>query len=327
MYYESYKKKPRRQKRRRKSFKAWFTGLIIRTLLWILVLSVICAGLLYAIPVSFFMIEPRDKDFDLTDGLPSDHLNVLLLGVDILNDDSQRSDTMIVASIGYQDVKLTSFMRDTLVNIPGYGTGRLNSAYAHGGPELVVKTLNSNFGLNIMHYATVDFVSLVEIVDAIGGVDIDITEAEMQQINKNVYTSRKVFKPLGYTATELTEYGEDVHLNGLSALGYARIRKIDSDFMRTSRQRTLIKAMAQKVRSNLWNPVMLYRLGNALFSAIDTNMSPVQLLSLGEKALVAATDIQQMRLPVEGSYTDNGSTLRITDMKSNINAFLEFVYE
>lgn len=326
MYYEPYKKKPARKRRRRKSFRAWFTGLLLRLIATVLVLAVLCAGLLYAVPVSFFMIEPRESDLALTDGLPSDRLNVLLLGVDVLNDSSQRSDTMIVASIGYQDVRLTSFMRDILVDIPGYGTTKLNSAYAHGGPELVMRTLNSNFGLNIMHYVTVDFVSLVEIVDAIGGVDIDITQAEMEQINKNVYSSRKVFAPLGYTATELTEYGENIHLNGLRALGYARIRKIDSDFMRTSRQRTLLTAMINKVRGNLWNPVMLYKLSDALLNAIDTNMSLIQLVSLGEKAIIAG-EVSQLRLPVEGSYADNGSTLRITSFEANTDAFREFVYE
>jgi len=326
MYYESYKKKPPRRRRRRMSFRAWFTRLIVKTVVTVIVLALLGAGLLYAVPVSFFMIEPREGDLALTDGLPGDHLNVLLMGVDVLNESSQRSDAMIVASIGYQDVKLTSFMRDILVDIPGHGTGKLNSAYAYGGPELVMRTLNSNFDLNIMHYVTVDFVSLVKIVDAMGGVNVDISEAEMEQINKNVYNSRKVFRSLGYTATELTEYGENIHLNGLRALGYARIRKIDSDFMRTSRQRTLLKAMANKVRSNIWNPIMLYRLAEALFAAPETNMSPLQLISLGEKALIAR-DIRQMRLPVEGSYADNGSTLRITDMKSNINAFREFVYE
>ena len=326
MYYESYKKKPARKMRRRKSFRAWFTGLLLKLIIWVLVLAALCAGLLYAVPVSFFMIEPRESNLSLTNGLPSDHLNVLLLGVDVLNDSSQRSDAMIVASIGYQDVRLTSFMRDILVDIPGYGTGKLNSAYAHGGPELVMRTLNERFDLNIMHYVTVDFVSLVEIVDAMGGVDIDISEAEMEQINKNVYSSRKVFAPLGYTATPLTEYGDDTHLNGLRALGYARIRKIDSDFMRTSRQRTLLKAMIGKVRANLWNPVMLWRLGDAVISALDTNMSLVQLISLGEKVL-AAGDVSQMRLPVEGSYSDNGSALRITDTKANIEAFRHFIYE
>ena len=325
MYYESYEK-PKRRRRKRRSFGAWLTGSLLKLIATILILAILAASALYAVPVSFFQIEPDGNDLSLTDGLPGSRINILLLGTDILNHDSQRSDAMIIATIGYKTLKLTSILRDTIVDIPGHGSGKLNSAYAYGGPELVMKTLNSNFKLNIMHYIAVDFVSLVKIVDAIGGVDIDITEAEMQHINKNVYSARKVFKPLGYTATELTEYGEGTHLNGMRALGYARIRKLDSDFMRTSRQRILLKSMLQKIRENIWNPLMLYNLGEALLDSLNTNMSIVHLISLGEKALLAE-DIKQMRLPVDNAYYDNGSTLAITDMQANIKAFFNFAYE
>lgn len=325
MYYESYQK-PKKRRRRRRSFGAWLVHSLLKLIAAVLILAILAAGALYALPVSFFRIEPNDNDLSLTDGLPGNRINILLLGTDVLNHDTQRSDAMIIATIGYKTLKLTSILRDTIVDIPGHGSGRLNSAYAYGGPELVMKTLNSNFKLNIMHYITVDFVALVKIVDAIGGVEIDISEAEMQHINNNVLLSRKVFLPLGYTATELTEHGEDIHLNGLRALAYARIRKIDSDFMRTSRQRTLLKAMLMKIRDNLWNPVMLYNLGEALLSSLKTNMSAVHLISLGEKALFAE-DIKQMRLPADNTFHDNGSTLTISDMNTNIKTFFTFAYE
>lgn len=325
MYYESYQK-PKKRRRRRRSFGAWLVHSLLKLIATVLILAILAAGALYALPVSFFRIEPNDNDLSLTDGLPGNRINILLLGTDVLNQDSQRSDAMIIATIGYKTLKLTSILRDTVVDIPGHGSGKLNSAYAYGGPELVMKTLNSNFKLNIMHYIAVDFVALVKIVDAIGGVDIDISEAEMQHINKNVYLARRVFLPLGYTATELAEYGENTHLNGLRALGYARIRKIDSDFMRTSRQRTLLKAMLMKIRDNLWNPVMLYNLGEALLTSLNTNMSVVHLISLGEKALFAE-DIKQMRLPADNTFHDNGSTLTISDMNANIKAFFSFAYE
>lgn len=326
MYYESYKKKPiQRRKVRRRSFGTWLAHFFIKLLVLILVLLIASAGILYALPVSLFSIEPEDKDLSLTDGLPMNRINVLLLGMDTLNHNSQRSDTIIIASIGYQSISLTSILRDTTVDIPGHGSGKINSAYAYGGADLVMKTINSNFDMNIMHYIAVDFVSLVEIVDAIGGVDIDITQSEAEQINKNVYDSRKIFLPLGYTSTELKEYGDGIHLDGLRSLAYVRIRKIDSDFVRASRQRILLNAMIKKVRSNLWNPVMLVRLSNAGFNALDTNMSVVQLLSLGEKALLSG-EIKQMRLPVDGSYTDNGSSIKINNFPTNIDALRKFIY-
>ena len=326
MYYESYKKKPTKKRRARRSFGGWIAHFLLKLLSLALVFLIVGAGILYALPVSLFCIEPEGQDLSLTDGLPSSRINVLLLGMDVLNDNSQRSDTIIIASIGYQTLKLTSVLRDTVVDIPGHGSGKINAAFSYGGPELVMKTLNSNFDLNIMHYIAVDFTSLVTLVDAIGGVEIDISEAEMEQINRNVYNSRRVFLPLGYTATELTQYGEGVHLDGLQALGYARIRKIDSDFMRASRQRTLLNAMIKKLRSNIWNPLMLYRLTDALLNAVQTNMSFIQLVSLGEKALLAG-EPGQMRMPVDNTYTDNGSTIKIDDRQANIDAFRRFVYE
>ena len=220
-------------------------------------------------------------------------------------------------------------MRDMLVDIPGHGTGKLNAAYAHGGPELVMRTLNENFRLNIMHYIVADFVSLVEIVDAVGGVDIEITGEEREEINKNVWSVHKVFEPLGYKRCKLgpADSAAIVRLNGLQALGYARIRKIDSDVTRAFRQRKLLAALLGKIRGNLWNPVMLVRLGKAVLSSTQTNMSVAQLISLGEKALAAGKPETLPRLPVDGSFDDDGSSLRITDWQMNIGAFQAFVYD
>jgi len=327
MYYEEYRRRPKRRRRRRDRRPAGgcLTALLLRLLALIVVLAALAAGLLYALPPSLFSVEPDDSRLSLTDGLPANRVNILLLGTDLLRQSSQRSDSILIASVGYDSLKLTSVLRDTLVEIPGHGRGKLNAAYAYGGPELVMRALNENFRLNIMHYIAADFVSLVRIVDAIGGVDIDITDAERTQINANVLSVRKAFRPLGYTAAELVQSGDATHLTGLQALGYARIRKIDSDFKRTYRQRTLLNAMLGKIRSNLWNPVMLYRLGKAILQSTRTNMSPVQLISLGEKALVAGR-AQQLRLPVDGSFTDNGSSLKITDWQANIGEFQSFVY-
>lgn len=325
MYYEPYKKR-RAPRRKRRSFGAWLAGGLARLLALALVALIVGAAVLYALPPSLFAVEPENgAELSLTDGLPSSRCNVLLLGVDVLNESLQRSDTMIIASVGYGRLRLTSLLRDMKVDIPGHGSNRLNAAYAFGGPELVMKTINQDFGLNLMHYAVVDFVSLVKLVDAIGGVDVTITEAEMNEINRNVHDARRIFQPLGYTAERLKKYGEHIRLSGMQALGYARIRKIDSDFGRTRRQRALLEAMLERVRGSAWNPAMWARLIKTLPEIIHTNMSPVQLVSLAEKAVMAG-NVAQLHLPVDGSYRDNGSTLRITDFRANTDAFLEFAY-
>ena len=325
LYEQPYTKKQKRPRRERMAFGPWLARGLLKLLAAVLAAAVLAVGFLYALPVALFQVEPEDIELSLTDGLPSSRANILLLGTDLLRDSSQRSDTVIVASVGYNQVNLTSVLRDTLVDIPGRGTGKLNAAYAYGGPALTMRTLNANLGLNIMHYVAVDFVALVEVVDALGGVNVNITEAEMAQINRNVYTARKIFIPLGYTAQELTTWGENTHLNGLQALGFARIRKIDSDFTRASRQRTLLTAMLKKLRGSLWNPVLLIRLAKAVSRSVETNLSTVALLSLGVKALAAGTP-GQLRLPVEGSYTDDGSALRVDDAAANVEAFMEFAY-
>ncbi len=327
-YEEPYRKKQRdqRSRRRERGFGSWLAGGLLRLIAIALILALLAAGALYALPVSLFAVEPDGNELSLTDGLPDSRLNVLLLGLDVLRENRQRSDTVLVASVGYGPVKLTSVMRDTLVNIPGYGTGKLNAAYAHGGPELVMRTLNENLGLNLMHYVAVDFTALVSVVDAIGGVDVDVTEAEADMINQTMDKDRPKFEPLGYASPPLSRSGERTHLNGVQALYFARIRKLDSDFGRTRRQRALLVAMLAKIRDSLWNPALLVRLARALLGACDTNLSAVQLLSLGEKALLGGAP-DQLRLPVDDSFTDDGSALRVDDWRKNTDAFRMFAYE
>lgn len=326
MYYEPYRRRKPAPRKRRRSFGAWLLGGVAKLLLLLILALALAAGVLYALPPTLFAVEPAGgTDLAPANGLPASRCNVLLLGVDVMNESLQRSDSMIIASVGYNQLRLTSVLRDTKLDIPGHGVNRLNAAYAYGGAPLVMKTLNQDFGLNLMHYAVVDFVSLVKLVDAIGGVDIDITQAEMEQINKNVWNARRVFRPLGYTAEKLTAWGEATHLTGMQALGYARIRKIDSDFTRARRQRTLLNAMAARVRGNALDPAMWLNLLRALPGVVQTNMSPVQILSLAEKVAFAGS-AAQLRLPVEGSYEDNGYTLTVTDFSANHRAFVEFAY-
>lgn len=327
MYYEPYQGKKRKKSapQRRRGFGEWLILALMKLIALVLAVVLVMLGLLYALPPGLFVVEPDGVNLALTDGLPLNRVNVLLLGTDDLRDGAQRSDAVLIASVGYGKFKLTSVMRDTLVDIPDHGKNKLNAAYAYGGPELVMRTLNQNFGLNIMHYAQVDYVALVKLIDAIGGVDITITDAERERINATMLEARKVFAPLGYAAREVTQYGENIHLDGLQASSYARIRKIDSDYARTNRQRTLIGAIMGKIRDNLWNPAMLAKLTRTVMDSVNTNMSMLQILTLGEKALLAG-NIEQMRLPVDGSFEDDGAKLNVTSYPANHQAFVEFVY-
>ena len=325
-YEEPYIQKPKRPRnRRRRSFGGWLLESCLRVLALILALALVAAGVLYALPVSLFAVEPEGANLSLTDGLPAAPANILLLGLDATHENTRRSDSVIIASVNYGQVSLTSVLRDTVMDIPGHGPDKLNAAYAHGGAELVMRTLNHNLKLNIMHYVAVDYAALVQVVDALGGVDLAISQAEADKINQLISANRQRLTDLGFSASDLAYGGDSTHLTGIQALAYARIRKLDSDFMRAGRQRALLAALLKRLKASLWNPVRLVRLARALFRSAQTNMSPVQLLSLGEKALAAPAP-RQLRLPVDGSYTDDGSALTITDLQKNIGEFQLFVY-
>lgn len=329
IYEEERRQRPRR--RRRRTPASFFAGLVLR----LLALVTLCALILYALPVWLFMVEPQ-VELSPSASLPSSRLNVLLLGVDKLNDDMQRADTMIVASIGYGHLSMTSILRDTMVDIPGVGRGKINAAYSRGGAELAMRTVNENFGLNITKYAVVDFTALADIINALGGVDIAVTQAEETEINRNLKDSWKVFKKEGYSKSATDYLSLDfskadengcltVKLDGFQALAYARIRRIDSDFTRAHRQRKLINAALRKVRAEWYNPVMLVKLAKVACTRVKTNVNAVEILSLGLKAVVCP-EIGQLRLPVEGSYVDDGSALTSVDYDENLKTFIEFVY-
>jgi len=275
-------------------------------------------------------------DVSATAGLPSDKINILLLGVDRLTG-SQRSDTIIIASVGYSSLSLTSIMRDTIVDIPGHGSTKVNAAYAYGGPELTMLTLNENFGLNLTKYVVVDFAALADIINALGGVDIEITSAEQGQINENLaHAWIDEFSKQGYDKEDmhlldLNFSGADengritAHLDGFQALGYARIRKLDSDYVRTSRQRKVIDAAMTTLKHNWSDISMLAELYRVTMARINTNMNLFELLSIGSKGIMCS-EIRQLRLPADGTFTDNGSSLNNIDYQKNTAVFKEFVY-
>lgn len=335
MYYESYERRNRRRggrrrydrydRRRSGGCAGILIGRLLKLIAFLLALALLAAVLLYIIPPAFLNTEKSNADLALTDGLPSNRVNILLLGLDELHESSQRSDTMIIASVGYKSLKLVSVMRDTMVDIPGFGKGKLNSAYSCGGAEAVVHCINDTFGLNITRYIAVDYASLVRIVDAVDGIDISISDAELTQMNRNVANSARVFKPLGYDAQPMTQSGS-VHLNGLFALGYARIRKIDSDYMRTYRQRKVLSAICSQAVKRLWDPRLYANLIDVYKSSVETNLSLVELISLGEKMLVSSGGIEESRTPQDAFAADNGSSITINDRIGNISALHGFIY-
>ena len=214
------------------------------------------------------------ENIKLNEGIVNDsnltpYTNIALFGVDSRDSNSKRanSDTIIVMSIdnNRQMVNIVSVYRDTLLNVGNEEYLKCNSAYLLGGSEQAVSMLNENLDLNIKEYITVDFSALAEIVDAIDGVTIALTDEEV---------TGKSYVPIS------PEVGGTYKLNGIQAVCYARIRYTDgNDFKRTERQRKLIELINEKAKKS--SPKVLLKIMDNVFPLIETNFSKDDLLSLG----------------------------------------------
>jgi LCP family protein required for cell wall assembly len=192
-------------------------------------------------------------------------------------------------------VIVTSILRDTHVDIPGECEAKINSAYAWGGANLLIQTIEQNFGLKIDGYAVVNFNMFTELVDGLGGIDIEVTENEADYIN-NRHNYKSETKPDHF------ESGESVHLNGYQTLWYARIRKLDSDFMRTYRQRKVITAIAENIKNELLTGNIFGLISTAKDVApnIETSLSSAEFTSLllGMVSCVSKSGLEMDKLLV-----------------------------
>ncbi len=260
-------------------------------------------------------------------------LNIMLFGADKNDGTNQRSDTMIMMSIDnrHRKIKLTSFMRDLWVYIPEYGYSKLNHAYAYGGPKLAISTIEQNFGVGIDRYAIVDFSSFRAIIDILGGIDIDLSDEEIDYINWQCWKNNQV-----KTRHELTDKAGKVHLNGRQALWYARDRgDVDegfsgSDFDRTARQRKLLRTIANNMRAA--SITQIVSIVNEVGPLITTNLKKTEITTLVSNSLTYLSyQMIEYRLPSDGNY-DAGwhygmSTLDVPDWNAERKKLAIFVYE
>ena len=232
--------------------------------------------------------------------------SMLLIGSDSRTAGTEgRSDAMILITISdrTKTVHMTSLLRDMYVDIPGHDGNRLNAAYAYGGPELLMETVNQNFGTEVYHYAVVNFEAFAGLVDAVGGVELEPTAEEVQWVNAylNEYNElRGMPMETDYLDTSLSG---NIHLNGAQALAYCRNRYIGTDFARTQRQRNVLSAVMKKLPSALLtNPGGLV---NGLFPNLTTNLTRgecMRLMLMAGKLL--SYDLVQDSLPLDGTYSN-----------------------
>lgn len=256
--------------------------------------------------------------------------NIALFGTDQRHNEDSRSDTIMILTLDgkHKKIKLTSIMRDSYVHIDGYGMDKINHAYFFGGPTLAVRTINENFGLDIRNYATVNFSQLMEIVDAIGGVDIEIKDYELRNINSQIeYQSRIYGKPATYLASPGMQ-----RLNGIQALGYSRVRYVgNGDFERTQRQRDLLDALFHEAL-NL-KKIDYPEVARKIFPYVQTSMTIEDGLKFGGAFLNNSINVEQARLPADSGPAAaegqliNGVSYLVYDLEAAKDAVRAFIYD
>lgn len=258
-----------------------------------------------------------------------DIINILLVGEEAINDGGNRgrTDSIMIATINVKEksLKLTSIMRDLYLQIPGYSDNKINAAYHIGGMELLVEAINKNFDLQLDGYVKVDFDSFESVIDALGGVEITLSEAEARYLNTTNYISNPSYRNV-VAGTQV--------LNGNQALGYSRIRYVANgteanDFGRTLRQRTVLTALFNKYKSK--SIVELLALLPDILSLVTTDMSKATVL---EYLYLAVTlhpeELETLRIPVENAYRGariRGMSVLVPEtLQDNINALHEFIF-
>ena len=258
--------------------------------------------------------------------------NILLIGLDGTNDKfPKRSDTMIILTIDKlnKSLKLTSLARDTLVKIPGRGEEKLTHAYAYGQEELLMQTINENFDLDIKDYAVVNFKSFIDIVDIIGGVDINVNEKEIHHLNEVI----KECYGVNHEDTKNIEYitsSGNHNLNGYQALAYARIRKLDTIYKRDERQRLILTDIAHKLSDV---SISKYpQIAKSILRHIKVNIAFNKIIDLAFIAHeLASYDISQLEFPIseyreEGRIGEKGTYVVKWDKNKNIELLHQFIY-
>lgn len=253
-------------------------------------------------------INPVGSDLIVDDTNDTTITNIALFGVDQRNDQTQvHSDAIIIATVDkrHNKIKLSSLMRDCLVEVEGYGQKKLTEAYFYGGPQLAVKTINQNFGLNISEYATVNIEKLANIIDAVGGIEVDITEAERLAANESIKEQSRIANlEEAYIKTAGLQT-----LNGTQAVAFARIRKVSNpvfgsdDFGRTGRQRYVLMRLFEKAKS--MNPLQYPGFVQEFLPMVETSLNMNEILDLGS-IMLRDVSIEDVRFPLNEDLIGSG---------------------
>lgn len=256
--------------------------------------------------------------------------NIALFGVDSTTGalaKNTRSDTIMIASINQDtgECKLVSVYRDTYLNLSNDTYNKCNTAYAKGGPEMAINMLNMNLDMNITDFVTVGFAGLSDTIDALGGIMIDVDEAEIGHLNSYQFTMAEDLKR---PYKEVTQTGYQL-LNGLQATAYCRIRyTAGDDFKRTERQREVLMAVTEAARKA--SPSVINQIANDVFNEIYTSLDLSEIISLlgdiGKYRIVDQAGFPHEDYRTTGNVGTKGSCVIPVDLKTNVEWLHSFLF-
>ncbi|MHB9944808.1 LytR family transcriptional regulator [Clostridium botulinum] len=307
---------------------------ILSILAVIVLMSVVSALYVYSKlgSVKKVPISKDDKELKIdkkAESYGDDVINIAFFGLDRRKkEEPSRSDAVMILSLDkkHKKVKLSSIMRDSYVDIEGHGKTKLNHAYAYGGPELAIKTINSNFKLNIRDFVAVDFYGLENIIDTVGGVEIPVRFDEIKYINSYMQGTAKVENK---AVQEVQSPGLQ-NLNGMQAVAYARIRYTSGgDYERTERQRTILTAVMNKIKK--LGPTEFPKVVSVLLPNVESSLSSTEIIKMGTSVFTLGIDnVEQQRFPLdnycEGKLIDGIYYLLFNEEKT-IDQMYKYIFE
>ena len=328
----------RRKARNKNKLVAWFRGLSKKKkallIAGVVILCLLIAAIIYVASIFSKLNTEEIKEEDIVvneevvESVGVGYTNFVLFGGDSRKGDVTKNlntDSIIIVSLNNEtkEVKMISVYRDTLLDMTNGKIQKCNSAYSRGGATQAINMLNMNLDLDIKKYVTVDFGSVSELVDMLGGIEIDVSEKEWREVNKYIDETAKV---AGKKAKHLTHGGLQT-LDGVQATTYSRIRKnVGDDYARTGRQRLVIQKVVEKaMKSDL---ATINKIVNKLFPRIATNFTMTELLSYA-KDFTKYSIGETTGFPfVKGSGTipGRGSCVFPMTLKSNVTQLHEFLY-
>lgn len=292
--------------------KTWQKTLMIISLVLVIAVSAVAAVFMTSFGYNYNSITKNPNDLGFENVLDENIVNVALFGIDTrsLKSFEGNSDSIMILSLNTitKKVKIVSVMRDTFTPITYNGKtryGKINSAYAKGGPELAIKTLNTIFGLDISEYATVNFFGMVDIIDAVGGVEAELTQSEVTRntrIKALNFCIKELCSKLKLKAEDYYIYEPGVHkLNGVQAVAYSRIRYVaniwgtNNDYGRTDRQRYVMEQLFNKALTI--DKSQYVKLAKSLIPCTETSLSYKEIMGLAFDMLLESPSFEQTRMP------------------------------